>query len=461
MHWRHIKTCVLCGLICSAQISAPDAYSQEYNPSRGEQELIDRILKEASELDSVKVEAKIDDSVPSGPMVNLLPIVGYNTDLGFRLGASLNLDDYGRNPSLFPDSRQKFFMETSYFTKGRAVLQAEYESHYLIPGIRFYAALAYQSDPLYHFYGFGGDIVEYDWEKDCRNDMAYYSFNRRMGSLQTYFRGHVTEHLNWTAGLSIWYFNTSDTSFRQFDGSYSIYHFYREYGIIGDDEVEGGSMEFKAGLCWDNRDYEISPSRGIFADASVNFSPDIFRTGYKYAKLAVHFRHYITPGPDWLTLAYHLAYQGTIAGKAPFYIQQNIYSNAFRQSFEEGLGGCGTLRGILSGRLVGDGYAWGNLEARIRILQFDLAGTNCYMAVNPFYDMGAIVQPYKIEEISKATGESIEALRERALRLHQSAGLGLKFGMDRNYLISLEVAKAFNSNDGHPIGFATAINYIF
>lgn len=114
-----------------------------------------------------------------------------------------------------------------------------------------------------------------------------------------------------------------------------------------------------------------------------------------------------------------------------------------------------------SGRLVGDGYALGNLEARIRILQFDLAGTNCYLAVNPFYDMGAIVQPYKIEEISKATGESIEALRERALRLHQSAGLGLKFGMDRNYLISLEVAKAFNSNDGHPIGFATAINYIF
>lgn len=441
MRWGLIKAVFLCGILRFAPLIAPCAHAQSSDKLSPEDlETLEKVLKEVSE----------QDSAPHGTEFNIFPILGYNTDRGFRLGATMSL----QSPA------HKFFLETSYFTKGQGRIQAEYESGHLIPGIKFSVSLAYQDDPLHQFYGFGGDIIDYDREKDLHNDLPYYSFNRKMGSLQTFFRGKVTGHLGWTAGLSAWYFDTSDTAFRNYDGTNSLYHFYRSCGIIGDNETKGGIMELKAGLCWDSRDYEMSPSKGIYADIGLSYSPDVFGTGYSYAKLAAHFRHYFTPGPDWLTFAYHLAYQGTIAGKAPFYIQQNIYSNDYRQCMEEGLGGFGTLRGVLSGRLVGDGYAWGNVEARIRIVQFDMLGLDCYLAVNPFYDLGAIVQPYKIDEISKATGEAPEVLLEKSSRLHQSAGLGLKFGMGRDYLISFEIARAFNTNDG-PIGFTTAINYIF
>ena len=451
MRWRQINAVLLCGILGFAPLFAPCVHAQSSDKlSPEELEILENVLAEVQE----------QNSVPHGTVFNMIPVLGYNTDLGFCLGAAINLEDYGRSPSLFPDTRHKFSLEVTYFTKGQGRIRADYASGHLIPGVKFSASLIYQDNPLHQFYGFGGDITDYDRGKDRRNDLSYYSFNRKMGSLQTFFRGPVTGHLDWTAGLSAWYFDTSDTAFRNYDGTNSLYHFYRASGIIGDDETKGGIMELRAGLCWDSRDYEMSPSRGIYADVGLSFSPDIFATGYSYAKLAAHFRHYITPGPDWLTFAYHLAYQGTIAGKAPFYIQQHIYSNDYRQSLEEGLGGFGTLRGVLSGRLIGDGYAWGNIEARIRIAQFTILGLDSYLALNPFYDLGAIVQPYKIDEISKATGVSREKLLEKSSRLHQSAGLGLKFGIDRNYLISFEIARAFNTNDG-PTGFTTAINYIF
>ena len=452
------KTAAACGAVIIALLSGVSTFAQSYEELSPEEiEIIEEMIRQAEEEEN---GGKVIQKTPQGWRFTPLPMFSYNSDLGLKLGASVDIFSYGKDPSIFPDYYHRFRTEASFFTRGQALIHSEYDSSHLIPVVRFSVSATYQNNPLCNFYGFGGDVTEYDRSKDLKDGVAYYSYRRKMARLITTFQGKIVSNLNWVAGVSAWYLDTSESDFKDYDGNNSLYHLYRTSGIIEDDEIKGGVIEFKAGLSWDTRDFEPSPSKGIYADVSLNASPDFFRTGYKYAKLSAHFRHYFTPGPDWLTLAYHVAYQGLVAGKAPFYVQQNIYSLILRQPFNEGLGGPNTIRGVLTSRLIGNGYAWGNFEARIRLFSLNWLGVDWYVATNPFYDIGAIVQPYKIDEIAAATGEPASALLERSSHLHQSAGLGLKIGMDRNFILSIEAAKAFNKNDG-PLGLTIAVNYIF
>ena len=205
----------------------------------------------------------------------------------------------------------------------------------------------------------------------------------------------------------------------------------------------------KAGIVYDTRDMEAAPSRGIYADALVLGNA-------RFAKLALHFRHYIPLIENRLIVAYHLAYQGRIAGNAPWYMQQDIATLYLRQVYSEGLGGVNTIRGILFDRIVGDGLAWGNLEFRIRLFDFRLFGQEWYAALNPFLDCGGVVQPYRLAE-QKASADLYSGRDES---LHFSAGAGLKLVMNHNFVISAEWGKPFDSQDG-PDGLNIGLNYIF
>lgn len=404
----------------------------------------------------------VQGEVPSGWKAIPLPVLGYNTDLGFQFGATADIYDYGKDPSLYPEYRHKFRAEVTQFTKGETTANLSYDSAYLIPGVRFTTALTAKISPLYAFYGFGGDITEYDRSIDKKDGMAFYNYSRRFFRFKANFQGEIARGFMWVGGLSAWYFKNDELNFANYDYKQTLFHYYIANGIIRENEIKGGVLELKAGLSYDTRDQEASPLRGIWAEAYAVGSPDAFSTGYRYLKLCLHFRHYFTPfkNADWLTFAYHLAYQGTIAGEAPYYMQQNIYSLVHKQSFNEGLGGLNTVRGLLNARLVGDGYAWANFEARFRILRFRWLSTDWSFGINPFFDMGMITKPMRLEELSVAYSKSIDELRDLATRIHKSAGIGFKLGLDTNYIMSLEIAKPFSSNDG-PFALMTSVNYIF
>lgn len=400
------------------------------------------------------------ESLPGGWRASPVPILGYNTDYGFLFGAATDIYNYGKDPTLYPGFRQKFHCEISHFTGGRTFADIEYDDPTLIPGVRLSAALTAQIDPLYNFYGFGGDVTTYDRQMDRNGQVAFYSYKRSFFRFQTALRGWLSPHLQWNVGLTFRHYLNEDISNRKYDPTNTLFHTYRTLGIIRDNETSGSFLEFKGGVSLDTRDTWLAPSRGIFADLFFVGAPDIFRTGYSYLQLCAHFRHYVTPGPDWLTIAFHLAWQGTLTGEMPFYLQNNIHSLHFTTQFSEGLGGCNTLRGLLDSRLVGDGYAWANFELRFRLFSWTMAGAECYLGLNPFFDMGLITNPYRLDEIAAATGASFNELKSLATTLHKSAGAGLKLGIADTYILSLEGGKSFSSNDG-PFNLAVSINYIF
>ena len=397
-----------------------------------------------------------------------LPAVGFNTDLGFQLGALCDIYYYG-DGSVYPDYFHKFNVEASYYTKGSGLFHLFYDSKHLIPNIRVTAAASYLTNRKYSFYGFNGAAAPYLPELDANADagIAYYNVARNYLRVLADFQGNIRGNWGWAAGLAFKDYRVGDIDLPQYDPHATLYRRYIDAGIIDADEKDGGSrLELKAGVVYDSRDREAAPNRGIWSELCFIGSPDVFGGGkYAYLKLAAHFRHYVPVRQDRLVFAYHLAYQGTLAGEAPFYVQQDISTLYLRQIISEGLGSINTIRGTLYNRMIGDGYAWANFELRCKLLSFDLIGQHWYVATNPFFDLGAVVQPYRLERM-QAVALSAGALADGAVysghgeRLHASAGLGFKLAMNENFIISAEGAVPLSRQDGN-FGMNIGLGYIF
>lgn len=430
-----LKKFILAALLLIFSVSV--SFAEEEKKSDGEEEIV-------------------KDGWNFGP----LPCITYNSDLGLQYGVCADIFNY---KGVFPDYRQRFYVELSRYTKGQTLVHAQFDSRYLIPGIRTTFSASYQYDPLFLFYGLDG-VERYDKALDCNKDTrtAYYDYRRSMVRVLTNFQGPIAPGLEWMAGLSFWNYGLGDIRMDdKYESENTLYHDMKEAGVFKGKEADGGShFELSAGLVYDTRDNQSAPSKGLWAEAFLMGSPDVFGTGFNYLKLAAHFRHYLSLGTDRFVFAYHLAYQGIIAGQAPFYHQQNISTLFLRQTCTDGLGGINTVRGLLAQRLVGDSYAWLNAELRIRLFSFNLINQSWYVAVNPFYDAGMVTRLYKGEELSAFYGRSVEDLRKDAVRLHSSAGAGLKLAMNRNFIVSLEYARPFSADDGNDTIYI-ALNYIF
>jgi hypothetical protein len=405
------------------------------------------------------------EEVPRGWNFGPLPAVGFNSDLGLQVGALCDIYYYG-DGTVYPGYRHKFNVEASYYFKGSGVFHFFYDSRFLIPGARLTTALTYLPNPVMNFHGFNGAASPYHAPLDKLNGVAFYSMRRDVLRVLADFQGRLKGHLNWAAGLAFWHYKLGSVPLEKYAArrEESLYHYYRRYGVIDDREAKGGShLEMKAGLVFDTRDHEAAPSRGTWAELMVYGSPGRF----SYLKVAAHFRQYVPAWRGRVVFAYHLAYQGTVAGEVPFYLQSNIATPYLRQVYSEGLGSMNTLRGMLYNRVVGDGYAWGNVEARVRLFDFRLFGQEWYMAMNPFFDAGKVVQPYRLEEMKRAEIAAVADGEPAGLVysgrdevLHASAGMGVKLVMNRNFIVSVEWGKPFDEQDGGS-GFNIGLNYIF
>ena len=391
-----------------------------------------------------------------------LPAVGFNTDLGFQMGALCDIYYYG-DGTVYPDYEHKFNVEASYYTKGSGILHLFYDSKHLIPKVRVTAAVTYNTNRKYSFYGFNGAAAPYfpQWDSNRESGTAFYNIRRDYLRILADFQGKIRGHWGWAAGLAFKDYSVGDIDLRSYDPTETLYRHYIAAGIIGENEKNGGRhLEMKAGVVYDSRDREAAPGRGIWSEACLIGVPDVFRGTGSYLKLAAHFRHYVPVWRDRIVFAYHLAYQGTVAGEAPFYVQQDISTLYLRQINSEGLGSINTIRGTLYNRMIGDGYAWANLELRCRLVSFDFIGQHWYAATNPFFDFGAVVQPYRLDRMKQAAVAFPALYSGHDERLHASAGLGVKLAMNENFIVSAEGAVPLSRQDGN-FGMNIGLGYIF
>lgn len=422
------------------------------------------------------VYAKDKAAPKKGWSFNPLPVCAYETDLGLQLGGMCDIYYYGDGTD-FPEYRHKIFAEAYYSTKNSGVFYLYYDTEHLIPGVRLTASAAYIPEMMHGFYGFNGfsSKVYGDYDRNRSKKVAYYNIDFKLIKAFADFQGDIGKGFRWAAGVTYLDYRVGEVKLKPYAGSMygSLYGDYLEAGLIREDEACGGRhIELKAGIVYDTRDHEAAPSRGIWAEAIVYGAPDMLSSGYNYMKAAFHFRHYVPLAKDRLVLAYHLAYQGTVAGEAPFYVQQGICSLLPSKPLMEGLGSSNTLRGVSYNRILGDGYAWGNLEFRVKLFDFNLLKQYWYVALNPFFDAGAVVRPYRAQEQKalavKYAGDPRFLYPDGTSTLysgssdgiHCCAGIGGKIAMNYNLILSGEIGFPLDRRDGKYM-LSLGMNYVF
>lgn len=407
-----------------------------------------------------------------------LPIIAYDTDKGLQYGALLNIYNFG-DGSWYPNPKSQWYLEASFYTKGSKKFTINYDNRSLINKVRIVAAAELSDDTALDFYGFNGYQSYYDPSLPT----AYYRFGRIVPYFKVDFKGEIIKHFYWQAGYHFKYFKTSSFTSETLThpttgvvGGLTLFDWYKMAGVIYDEEADGGFVSsIRTGLVWDSRDQEAAPSKGIWAEANIEYAPKALGTSTEYAKYSGTFRHYIPLAKDKLVFAYRLNAEGFI-GDPPFYVLP--YTSYIGQGYDrDGFGGYRTIRGIMRNRLQGKLVGAYNTELRWKFVNFRAFNQNISLGLSAFCDGGMVLVKYREDLMGNLRDASIvgPTIRDYVKEpmaiadvpgytfgynsgfqgketLHVSAGAGFRFIMNRNFIIAVEYGRSFNVQDNGKMG---------
>jgi hypothetical protein len=418
---------------------------------------------------SLNAQETKKENIKKGYSMGLLPTISFDADMGFQYGGLVSLYDYG-DGTIYPSYRQMMKVEVSRYTRGSGTNQLFYDAKNLLPhNLRLTADMSYLTEKSLDFYGFNGYQSRFDpniLKADPSDSLArlFYRNQRKMFRLTADLQGNLYgKKLKWLAGLGIMNMkmdtidlgniNKGKKDEDKFVYGPTLYKKYiYDWNIISENEKDGGSANFiKLGLIYDTRDNEANAMRGMWSEALISWAPGfLFNPEFSYAKLVLIHRQYFTILPEKLSFVYRLDYQGTIGGKAPFFMQPYMLSSYSSITKTDGLGGAKTLRGIMRDRVVGDGVAYGNLEFRWKFLKTHVGKQNLYFALNAFSDFGMVVQKIDIDKsrISLEDQTKYFDFSEEKDKLHSSVGAGLRIALNENFILAVDYGFALKKDDG-------------
>ena len=420
--------------------------------------------------------------IKTGTNFGPLPVVAYDADRGFQFGALLNLYNFG-DGSTYPNPKSTWYFEASAYTKENTIgsykFIVNYDNKTMIPGVRMSVCTGYYKDAALDFYGFNGYQSNYIPVKTLFEDGAFrysdneagkkleekgkfpkgfYRFGRDLIKAKIDFTGEILKNFYWEAGYNFSWVKASDFTPNGYTvyGGESLFNLYKVWGIIPEDEADGGlTSSIRLGLMYDSRNVENNPTKGIWAEAHATIAPKWLGTTHDHYKYCATFRHYVPIIKDGkLTFAYRLAYQGTIGDKSPWY-SMPFYTNMGPKADNDGFGGYRTVRGLMLNRVQGLDVGFYNIELRWRFVDFKLFKQNIAFALSGFTDAAHVFRGYdmNLSPIATATAEQI-ALYDTFVKntkdgFHGTAGAGLRFVMNQNFIVAFEYARCFNKQDGN------------
>ncbi|PTN09752.1 Omp85 family outer membrane protein [Mangrovibacterium marinum] len=415
--------------------------------------------------------------VKQGWNFGALPAITFDSDLGFQYGGLVNLYQYG-DGSRYPEYDHSLYLEVSRFTKGSAIYQFQYDSDRLLRGIQTIADLSYLTDQAYHFYGFNGYDAVYleDWTDDDQADYKtrlFYNYDRKLFRLKLDFQGPLAgTNWKWEAGINLQRFtvgkvnidklNKGEKEADKLPDVEGLYQRYCNWGLIGPREADGGTIPaLRGGLIYDSRNFRANPESGIWSEAVLEYVPKILGSEDHFTRMGLTHRQYFRLIPRRLVLAYRLSYEATLSGHLPFYYLTKRVVDGAKGNSMEGLGGARTMRGILRNRVIGDDVAFANFELRSRIHNFQYKNNNFFVGLNGFVDTGKVTGKRALNFYpSFAAIDTKNYLDYGAESWHTSYGLGLKAGMNENFIVSCDYGRTTDKRDGDA-GLYIKLNYLF
>ena len=414
---------------------------------------------------------KTDENIKTGFSFGALPAVAYSSDAGFLYGALANFYLYG-DGSRYPRYDHSLYMELTRTTKGGGKNVITYDSDRLIDGVRTSFELSYLTEKAIGFYGFNGYEAYYnsafeDQDSPDYISTLYYRYDRSLLRIKADFQGQIIEgKLRWLAGVAHYGTKIATIDRGNFTGEDEqylpantdvLYDKYVNWGVIPTDQADGGNVTFlKFGTVYDTRDNEPNPNSGMWSEALFLVAPSFIGNDQDFTRLTLMHRQYFTLMPDRLTFALRASYQTTLTGEMPFYMLPFVFDSKQTQN---GLGDGKNIRGMLRNRLVGDGFAFTNMEFRYKVLNTKLGGQNFYIALSGFMDAGKVVDPYSLDLSGVPSNELINFSYEEE-DWHLSVGGGIRFALNDNFIVAVDYGKALNSYDGDT-GLYIGLNWLF
>lgn len=415
-----------------------------------------------------------------------LPIVGYNTDLGFQYGACVDIFNYG-DGSKYPKYDYKMNLELSTYTKGSGVIRFYGDYNNLIAKSKLFVDIAYFIDKKFNFYGFNGYVSPYfnDIAVIKNNNSfnvihdapsAFYVMRRNQFRFNLCLQHPINswKHLYYGVGLSYFNYDTGRLRISKYDNQITLYELYCKSGLIRSDETEGGNViQLKLALIYNSKNHDNDPTKGIYFETSFTGVPDIIDSkGYNHITFNAVWQHYIPVYKDELIFSYRIVAQNVIVGKIPYYAMINTNILFYKKMTTDAMGGSNSVRGINRNGVIGKGFVWFNAELRWRIFGFRFVNQNWVIGINPFFDAGMVTQRFRFEEQKTAWKEIVNdyglnnsdkdlIYSNKSEGVHSSAGCGLKIIMNQNFIVSVDTAKALDSRDGDKLKVYVGFNFLF
>ena len=419
---------------------------------------------------------KKSEEVKTGWTFGGVPVVAYDADVGFKYGALVNLYNFG-DGSRYPMYDQSIYLEWSRTTKGSGINQITWDTDKLIPGIRSFFEASLLTEQALDFYGFNGyqaKFVEgYDANpSDNLSDRLFYRHSRQLLRIKADFQGEISgQKFRWLGGVSYFGNNIDAVDVEKLNegktddllSTNSLYNKYVDWGIIKDDQKNGGSHTLlKGGLIYDTRDNEPNPYSGIWTEMQLHYAPSFLsNTDYGYGRFVFTHRQYFTIIPDWVNFAGRVSYQGKLFGEMPFYMMPYLFNTAPKLT-TDGVGGSKTVRGVMRNRIVGDGFAYGNLELRGKILRTRFLKQNFYIALSAFLDGGMVTQKYALPaNLLTDFPEAANHIDLNAKEVpHLGYGGGVHFVLNQNFIVTVNYGLATKAADGNS-GMYINLNFLY
>jgi outer membrane protein assembly factor BamA len=440
-----------------------------------------------------KSEKKQKDTIRRGWTFGILPSVAYDADLGFQYGVLSNIYYFG-DGSHYPDYLHSLYFEAAYTTKRFGTFRFQYDSKFLIPKHRLTIDIAYLPNAMCDFFGFNGyqSVYQPTWNNKKQPagyiSRAYYKHHRDLLRVAADIQGNISRAWKWNAGIGLlgyWIGSVNidminkgkkaENMLPKIDG---LYEKYVQWQLISPDEAKGGMHPYvRGGITYDSRNRQQNPSKGIYADVFFTYTAAFGKQKeFNNLRFNANFRHYIPIYKDYISFAYRVAAQLTTAGQSPYYMNSYWNTLFIQRVLYEGLGGGNTLRGILLNRVVANGFGFANMEFRFKLVKFAIKKEQFYIGLNPFFDLGMVLQPYHIDKNTLETNIAandptfdLQTLNQyfnfdnpQIYRPHLSAGIGLKVAMNDNFVLSVDWAMPFDKRDNAGwANFYVKIGYMF
>jgi outer membrane protein assembly factor BamA len=300
------------------------------------------------------------------------------------------------------------------------------------------------------FFGFNGYNALYNSDyidplKPQFISKHYYFLEKISRTISIDVRGNIPiPNFFWDLGFG--YYNISTSPFRHkqrlINNQPSLFEKYIAQGVISTNQKNGGVTSYlKIGLIYDTRDDESIPTKGLWIEGVYINAPSFLGNRYNYSQVTFIYNQYFSLNPT-LVFAYRLAYQTKIGGEIPVYMLPNLISTYRTQ---EALGGGKTIRGVLSQRLLGNGFALGNFELRYIPITTTFFKRNLNIGFNLFEDMGIITNKYKVDKSLNGLMFDYKSGQEK---IHYSVGSGIRFIVNHNFIVAIDYGHALDKRDG-------------